>query len=151
MKSTDGNKHKMITARQQSIDCCRAVIIYLHKLLYFILYSTNYNCTSTTLTLLIWKFSQELLLHTEHWTVKAMRGNGSKLTFRNHASYIQDGHTATLQTPHFIYFFNKHRPTYWIFLKMLHTLSFSLFKIPFISRCYLFWFLYYLHFTYRMC
>ena len=26
------------------------------------------------------------------------------LTFRNRASYIQDGHTATLQTPHFIYF-----------------------------------------------
>ena len=35
------------------------------------------------------------------------------LTFRNRASYIQDGHTATLQTPHFIYFFNKY--TYWIF------------------------------------
>ena len=30
------------------------------------------------------------------------------LTFRNRASYIQDGHTATLQTPHFIYFFNKY-------------------------------------------
>jgi hypothetical protein len=35
------------------------------------------------------------------------------LTLRNRASYIQDGHTATLQTPHFIYFFNKYR--YWIF------------------------------------
>ena len=35
------------------------------------------------------------------------------LTFRNRASYISDGHTATLQTPHFIYFFNKY--TYWIF------------------------------------
>jgi hypothetical protein len=32
----------------------------------------------------------------------------SVLTFRNRASYIQDGHTATLQTPHFIYFFNKY-------------------------------------------
>jgi hypothetical protein len=31
-----------------------------------------------------------------------------ELTFRNHASYIQDGHTATLQTPHLIYFFNKY-------------------------------------------
>ena len=30
------------------------------------------------------------------------------LTFRNLASYMQDGHTATLQTPHFIYFFNKY-------------------------------------------
>ena len=29
------------------------------------------------------------------------------LTFRNRASYIQGGHTATLQTHHFIYFFKK--------------------------------------------
>jgi hypothetical protein len=35
------------------------------------------------------------------------------LTFRNRASYIYDRHTATLQTPHFIYFFNKYM--YWIF------------------------------------
>jgi hypothetical protein len=31
-----------------------------------------------------------------------------RLTFRNRASYIQDGHTATLQTPYFIYYFNKY-------------------------------------------
>jgi hypothetical protein len=37
------------------------------------------------------------------------------LTFRNHASYMQDGHTAFLKTPHFIYIFNKYM--YWIFLK----------------------------------
>jgi hypothetical protein len=30
------------------------------------------------------------------------------LTFRNPASYIKDGHTATFNTPHFLYFFNKH-------------------------------------------
>jgi hypothetical protein len=36
------------------------------------------------------------------------------LTFiRNPASYIKDGHTATFNTPHFLYFFNKY--TYWIF------------------------------------
>jgi hypothetical protein len=35
------------------------------------------------------------------------------LTFRNRASYMYDTHTATLQTPHFIYFFNKYK--YWIF------------------------------------
>jgi hypothetical protein len=29
------------------------------------------------------------------------------LTFRNPASYIKDGHTATFNTPHFLYFFNK--------------------------------------------
>jgi hypothetical protein len=31
------------------------------------------------------------------------------LTFRNPASYIKDGHTATRNTPHFLYFFNKYR------------------------------------------
>ena len=36
-------------------------------------------------------------------------------------------------------------------LNMLHTLCFFLFKMPFISLCYLFWFLYYSHFKYRMC
>ena len=34
---------------------------------------------------------------------------------------------------------------------MLHNLRFFLFKMPFISQCYLVWFLYYSHFTYRMC
>jgi hypothetical protein len=37
-----------------------------------------------------------------------MKVVSSALTFRNRASYIQDGHTATLQTPHFKYFFNKY-------------------------------------------
>ena len=32
---------------------------------------------------------------------------------------------------------------------MQHTLRFFLFKMPFISYCYLFWFLYYSHFKYR--
>jgi hypothetical protein len=36
-------------------------------------------------------------------------------------------------------------------LNMLHTLRFFLFKMPFISQCYLFWFQYYSHFKYRMC
>jgi hypothetical protein len=53
------------------------------------------------------------------------------LTFRNPASYIKDGHTAIINTPHFLYFFNKY--TYWIFLNMLHILHFFLFKMPFIS------------------
>jgi hypothetical protein len=29
------------------------------------------------------------------------------LTFKNRASYIEDGHTATLQMLHFIYFFEQ--------------------------------------------
>jgi len=35
------------------------------------------------------------------------------LTFKNRASYILDGRTATLQMSHFIYFFNKYK--YWVF------------------------------------
>ena len=36
------------------------------------------------------------------------------LTFKNRASYIKDGGTATLQMLHFIYFFsNKYK--YWVF------------------------------------
>jgi hypothetical protein len=44
------------------------------------------------------------------------------LTFRNRASYIYDGHTATLQTPHFIYFFQQIHVLN--FLNMLQTLQF---------------------------
>jgi hypothetical protein len=32
---------------------------------------------------------------------------GEVLTFKNRASYIQDGHTATLQILHFVYFFQQ--------------------------------------------
>jgi len=35
------------------------------------------------------------------------------LTFKNRASYIQDGGTATLQMLHFIYFYNNYK--YWVF------------------------------------
>jgi hypothetical protein len=35
------------------------------------------------------------------------------LTFKNRASYIQGGRTATLQMLHFIYFFNEYK--YWVF------------------------------------
>jgi hypothetical protein len=36
-------------------------------------------------------------------------------------------------------------------LNTLNNLRFSLFKIPFISQCYLVWFLYYSHFKYTVC
>jgi hypothetical protein len=39
---------------------------------------------------------------------EASEGRGVVLTFRNPASYIKDGHTATFNTPHFLYFFNKY-------------------------------------------
>ena len=35
--------------------------------------------------------------------------HGYHLTFKNRASYIQDGRTATLQMLHFIFFFNKYK------------------------------------------
>jgi hypothetical protein len=51
------------------------------------------------------------------------------LTFRNRASYIHDGHTATLQTPFYIFF----QQIYVLnILNMLHTLRF------FSSKCCLF-------------
>jgi hypothetical protein len=53
------------------------------------------------------------------------------LTFRNPASYIKDGHTATLNTHHFLYFFQQIHVLN--FLNMLHNLNFFLFKMPFIS------------------
>jgi len=47
------------------------------------------------------------------------------LTFRNRASYIWDGRTATLQMLHFVYIFFKQISVLSI-LNMLHTLRFSL-------------------------
>jgi hypothetical protein len=64
------------------------------------------------------------------FSFRAPAYNIQHLTFRNLASYIKDGHTATFNTPYFLYFFNKY--TYWIF-KHAHTLHFFLFKMPFIS------------------
>jgi len=46
------------------------------------------------------------------------------LTFKNRASYIQHGRTATLQMLHFIYFFSTNMSR--SILSMLHTLRFSL-------------------------
>jgi hypothetical protein len=73
------------------------------------------------------------------------------LTFRNRASYIYDGHTATLLTPHFMYFFKKKK--YVLnFLNMPRTLRFFFSlqnAVYFIMLPFLF--LYYSHFTYRVC
>jgi hypothetical protein len=53
------------------------------------------------------------------------------LTFRNPAAYIKNGHTATFNTTHFLYFFQQIHVLN--FLNMLHTLHFLLLKMPFIS------------------
>jgi hypothetical protein len=59
------------------------------------------------------------------------QGNGMvcvnrSLTFRNRASYTKDGYTATLQTPHFIYFFNKYCIHTEFFKHAAHSPFFSL-------------------------
>ena len=72
------------------------------------------------------------------------------LTFKNRASYIQDGRTATLQMLHFIYIFFSTNICTEYFKHAAHSPLFS-------SKCHLFpnatffWFLYYSHFTYRVC
>ena len=43
------------------------------------------------------------------YNLVALTVNTICLTFKNRASYIQDGRTATLQMLHFIYFFNKYK------------------------------------------
>jgi hypothetical protein len=53
------------------------------------------------------------------------------LTFKNLASYIQDGSTATLQMLHFIYFSSTNISTEY-FKHAAHSLSVFLFKMPFI-------------------
>jgi hypothetical protein len=70
------------------------------------------------------------------------------LTFKNRASYVQDERTATLQMLHFIYFFSTKISTEY-FKHAAHSPFFS-------SKCHLFrnvtfWFLYYSHFTYKVC
>jgi hypothetical protein len=52
------------------------------------------------------------------------------LTFKNRASYLEDGRTATLQILHFIYFLSNTRTEY--FKHAAHS-PFFLFKMPFIS------------------
>jgi hypothetical protein len=60
---------------------------------------------------------QVVMLELKEWKIFGFKNVLSDLrfplTFRNPASYIKDGHTATFNTPHFLYFFNKY--TYWNF------------------------------------
>ena len=53
-----------------------------------------------------------------------------KLTFRNLASYIQDGRKITLQMPHFIFI---QQISVLNILNLLYKLHFFLFKMPFIT------------------
>jgi hypothetical protein len=55
-------------------------------------HSKCYNCIVTVHYYVTWQLVQRL------W-----------LTFRNPASYIKDGHTATFNTPHFLYFLTNTR------------------------------------------
>jgi hypothetical protein len=64
--------------------------------------------SATTLKIYVADF----LPATGNSTENRPRGTAT-LTFKNRASYIQDGRTATLQLLHFIYFFNKYKS--WVF------------------------------------
>jgi hypothetical protein len=62
----------------------------------------------------VWNSSRSLLSPFSHsLSYTEDEDNGIDLTFKNRASYIQDGRTASLQMLHFIYFFNKYK--YWVF------------------------------------
>jgi hypothetical protein len=79
----------------------------------------------------------------------------ASLTFKIRASHIEDRHTATLQMLHYIYiyiyFFFFQQISVLSILNMLHTLSFSLQNAVYFIMLPFFWFLYYSHFTYRVC
>jgi hypothetical protein len=62
-----------------------------------------------------------------HWTHTCL----TPLTFKNRASYIQDGRTANLQMLHFMYFFNKYDTSTEYFKHTAHSPFFS-------SKCRLF-------------
>jgi hypothetical protein len=70
------------------------------------------------------------------------------LTFKNRASYIQDGRTATLQMLHFIHIFLTDISTEY-FKHAAHSPFFSS-KCRLFRNATFFVFLYYLHFTYRV-
>ena len=67
------------------------------------------------------RVQEDTIIHRGHH--KNFR-NRMYLTFKNRASYIKDGFTATLQMLHFIYFFKQIQVR--SILNMLHTLRFSL-------------------------
>jgi hypothetical protein len=99
--------------RRESVSCCITFAQYT-SLLEFVVPSLEFHCVLCFFKYII-KYvrhhaTKEVSVY-EHFGWRTASRNG--LTFRNHASYIKDGHTATLQTPHFIYFFNKF--TYKIF------------------------------------
>jgi hypothetical protein len=73
----------------------------------------------------------------------------SRIRVKNRASYIQDRRTATLQTLHFIYFFSTNISTEY-FKHAAHSPFFSS-KCRSFHNATFFWFLYYSHFTYRVC
>jgi hypothetical protein len=80
------------------------------------------------------------------WTHQA---NTTVLTFRNPASYIQDGHTATLNKPHFLNIFSTNTSTE-LFKRAAHSPFLSLQSAVYFTMLP-FWFPYYSHFIYRMC
>jgi hypothetical protein len=76
----------------------KSVVMWLHILV------ISYMCVCRTLrekTLIQCKYFSCFILNCKR--------DSTHLTFKNRASYILDGRTATLQMLHFIYFFNKYK------------------------------------------
>jgi hypothetical protein len=70
------------------------------------------------------------LLHSLQFSGKNVHRTCLTLTFKSRASYIQDGHTTTLQMLHFVYIFSTNISTEY-FKHAAHTQFFS-------SKCCLF-------------
>ena len=72
------------------------------------------------------------------------------LTFSCLMTYIYICLTAPISSRSCILYINSTNIRTEYFKHAAHS-PFFLFKMPFISQCYLFWFLYYSHFKYRVC
>jgi hypothetical protein len=82
---------------------CASFSTYVHK------YPTRYNNGVLFYYKITLRVSGTLRAHQQEYiNFEGVNPVVFILTFRNPASYIKDGHTATFNTPHFLYFFNKY-------------------------------------------
>jgi hypothetical protein len=109
-----------LSARENFIKCCRRESFKTNMTIYH--YSPIYNL----LVIKTWSQNNVLLQVFLIYQIRTCPFGSlhCPLTFKNRASYIVDGRTATLQMLHFIYFFSTNIST--SILNMLHTLRFSL-------------------------
>jgi hypothetical protein len=103
---------------------------------HFIVLLINFNQNCVFLILMeCWSHNCVLVIRRSPWKLQDYRPKNSGevvmkkiyqgiLTFKNHASYIQDGRTTTLQMLHFIYIFSTNISTEY-FKQAAHSLFFS--------------------------